>query len=493
MNLHYKDIALKMKVKIQSFGGFLSSMIMPIIGIFIAWGLLTSFFIPTGWTPNSTLAGMVGVGIKYLIPILIGFFAGKKIYSIRGGAISALIASAVIAAGDSEIFKSIAGKESVMILGVMILSPLAALVLKHTEKNWIHKIKPGFEMLVNNFYLGILGFLLCFPAFYFSAYIIAYINVFLSLIVGKMQEHKLYPIVAIVVEPAKVLFLNNAINHGIFTPLGTQEVQNSGKSILFLLESNPGPGLGILLAWLIFGKDKTVKSQAGSSSIIHLFGGIHEVYFPFVLLKPILIIAAIAGGVVGNTIFQIFDVGAVAPVSPGSIIAQYIQVKKTGMDLAGLSLGIFVSAISSFLVSLVILYFSKIKQKFFKKETKNKNIDLEQAQQLSRSLKLSDNSKKENKVLDFSKIWFICDAGMGSSVMGSGILKKLLKEENLNNIEVLHKSISNIDKTEKCIITISSLADRIKAQNPDAHYFIINQFLDLKGYKNIINEIKNKK
>ncbi|WP_337972418.1 hypothetical protein [Mesomycoplasma hyorhinis] len=220
MNLNYKQLALNMKVKIQNFGGFLSSMIMPIIGIFIAWGLLTSFFIPTGWTPNTTLSGMVAVGIKYLIPILIGFLAGKKIYQIRGGAISALIAAAVIAAGDSDIFKSIAGKESVMILGVMILSPLAALALKHSEKLWINKIQPGFEMLVNNFYLGILGFLLCFPAFYFSAYVIAYINVFLSLIVSKMQENKLYPIVAIVVEPAKVLFLNNAINHGIFSPLG---------------------------------------------------------------------------------------------------------------------------------------------------------------------------------------------------------------------------------------------------------------------------------
>lgn len=493
MNLNYKQLALNMKVKIQNFGGFLSSMIMPIIGIFIAWGLLTSFFIPTGWTPNTTLSGMVAVGIKYLIPILIGFLAGKKIYQIRGGAISALIAAAVIAAGDSDIFKSIAGKESVMILGVMILSPLAALALKHSEKLWINKIQPGFEMLVNNFYLGILGFLLCFPAFYFSAYVIAYINVFLSLIVSKMQENKLYPIVAIVVEPAKVLFLNNAINHGIFSPLGIQEVQSSGKSILFLLESNPGPGLGILMAWLIFGKDKTVKTQAGSSSIIHFFGGIHEVYFPFVLLRPILIIAAIAEGVVGNALFQIFNVGAAAPVSPGSIIAQYIQVKKDALDIAGLSLGIFASALTSFLVSVIILYFDKIKAKFLKKEVKSNNIDLAKAQELSKSMKLKKEEQIEEKVLDFSKIYFVCDAGMGSSVMGSGILKKLLKEENMNNIEVLHKSISNIDKSEKCIITISSLADRIKSKNPDAHYFIINYFLDLQGYKNIINEIKNKK
>ncbi|GAB1879320.1 hypothetical protein MPTA8674_1350 [Mycoplasmoides pneumoniae] len=244
--------------------------------------------------------------------------------------IAVIIAIAVIAAGQTEAFTKIVGQKSVMFLCVMIFVPIAALILKHTEKFWIHRIKSGFEMLVNNFYLGFLGFALIFPSFYLSIYLIGYIQLGLKLLVEIMQQYKLYPIAAIVIEPAKVLFLNNAINHGVLTPLGLQQVRDSGKSILFLLESNPGPGLGLLVAFLIFffKRDKKLSSNAASSGPIHLFGGIHEVYFPFVLLKPVLILATIAGGVVGNGILQIFNAGTIAPVSPGSVIAGFLQIKK---------------------------------------------------------------------------------------------------------------------------------------------------------------------
>ncbi|WP_025755441.1 PTS mannitol transporter subunit IICB [Mycoplasmopsis cricetuli] len=498
----------KTKVKFQVFGGFLAAMIMPIIGIFIAWGLGTSFFIPTGWLPNKDLSGFVGVGIIYLIPILIGFLGGKKIYGTRGAVIGALVTASVIAAGQSNIYKSIIYNidikntmelekqgGSIMILGAMIFVPLAALTLKHTEKYWIKSIKPGFEMLINNFYLGILGFILVCISFYSSTYSLSYLTKGLGILVKSMEKYKLYPILSFIIEPAKVLFLNNAINHGVFTPIGTEIAKETGKSILFLLESNPGPGFGILIAYILFSKDKTSKAQAGSSGIIHLFGGIHEVYFPFILAKPMLIFAAIGGGVVGNSIFQLFDVGAVAPVSPGSIIAQFLQVEKTGLSVSGLVIGIVSSATASLFISFLIFKFQIFKKfiyKLLKKEYHEKEIDIKQA--INKTTQMKNESKNilnSTKKIDYSQIYFVCDAGMGSSAMANGILRKLLKENNLNEIEVKHKSITDMNGNEKVVVINETLYQRALEKNKNAKYFILKNFLAKEEYQKIIEQIKN--
>lgn len=477
-----KNLSKNLKVKLQVFGGSLSSMIMPIIGIFIAWGLLTSFFIPTGWLPNEELATMVKIGITYIIPVLICYLGGYKIYKMRGGSIAGLVAIAAIAAGQSATFNQIIGTEggAPMLLAVMIFGPLAALTLKHTEKYWISKIPAGFEMLINNFYLGILGFIMLFPVYYLSVYGVGYLIKGLGSITNAIGQWKIYPLVAIIVEPAKILFLNNAINHGVFTTLGIAEVEQTGKSILFLLESNPGPGLGLLLSYVIFNKDRNTKGQAASSVPIHLFGGIHEVYFPFALLKPILIIALIAGGMFGNAMFQTFGVGAVAPVSPGSVIAQYIQVDKSAMSIVGLTFGIFGSAVVTLLVSWLLIFASKI----FKSKNSRK---FEEVQNLVKKNKLG--SKGETKI-SFEKIVFVCDAGMGSSVMGAAILRKEIQKANLTNIEVTNKSISNLDGKEAVIVTIETLEARVREKNPDSKIIAIKQFLNKSAYQEIIEEIK---
>ncbi|WP_391591512.1 PTS system, mannitol-specific transporter subunit IICB [[Mycoplasma] cavipharyngis] len=480
----FKLTLSKIKLKIQSLGTLLSSMILPIIGIFIAWGLLTSFFVDKGWAPNKLLASMVGIGITYVIPIIIAFLGGKKIYDMRGGAIAALVSIAAVAAGQSTTFVSITSGAAPMILATMIFGPLSALILKHTEKFWIHKIKPGFEMLVNNFYLGFLGFGLLFPVFYTSIYGIGYLQVGLKTIVEAMQQYKLYPLAAIFIEPAKVLFLNNAINHGVFTPLGIAEVSSNGKSILFLLESNPGPGLGILLAFSILmrKKNKNLSSQALSSVPIHLFGGIHEVYFPFVLLRPILILAAIGGGVIGDSVLQIFNVGANAPVSPGSIIAGYIQINKTANDVIGYTLAIVLSAITSALLSWFILFFNDIIKKI---KNKNHRSDLSNVVELPKVQKLSTTQK-----INLNLITFACDAGMGSSVMGATIFRKLLKDNAVKKINVVNQSIANLTN-EKFVVTITALADRVRAKVPDAQVYTVDQFLNKNAYLEIIKIIKN--
>ncbi|WP_010321500.1 PTS mannitol transporter subunit IICB [Mesomycoplasma ovipneumoniae] len=473
------------KTKIQSFGGLLGQMIMPIIGIFIAWGLLTSFFIPTGWTPNKDLAAMVGVGITYIIPILICFLGGYKIYKIRGGAIAGVVAIAAVAAGQSEIFIKITGGTAPMLVAVMLFGPISALILKHTEKFWINKIPSGYQMLANNFYLGILGFVLLFPTYYLSIYFIGYFIKSLGFLTQKMGEWKLYPLIALIVEPAKILFLNNAINHGVFTTLGTIQVTETGKSILFLLESNPGPGLGLLLFYLIFSKEKNIKGQTASSIPIHFLGGIHEVYFPFAILKPVLILSLNAGGIFGNSMLQIFNVGAVAPVSPGSIIAQYIQVEKSTNSLVGITIAIFGSAIVTLISAWTINFLVKLLNK---KKLKNENLDINNAKKMIESEK---SKIKNTQELNSKKIVFACDAGMGSSVMAASILRKVLKDNNIVDIEVYNLAIADLTGQEELIITIESLEDRVRSKNSRATIISLSQFLDKKAYENIAAQLKN--
>lgn len=333
------------RARVQRFGGFLAGMVMPNIGAFIAWGLITALFIPTGWTPNETIASLVDPIILYLLPILIAYTGGRMVHGQRGAVIAAVAVMGVIVATDKPQF-----------LGAMIVGPLAAVVLKYFDKLVDGRIKSGFEMLVNNFSLGIIGGAAAIGAFFGIAPVTTALTNGLGGAVGFLVDRGLLPLASILIEPAKILFLNNAINQGILTPLGADAVRESGKSILFMLESNPGPGLGILLAFLFFGP-RAIRPSAPAAIIVQFFGGIHEIYFPYVLMKPVLIIAAIAGGATGITVFLLTGVGLVASPSPGSIIA-YTLVAARG-DLLWIYLGILLSAAVSFVVASVLMGFGR--------------------------------------------------------------------------------------------------------------------------------------
>jgi PTS system mannitol-specific IIC component len=299
----------KMKEKIQVFGRFLSGMVMPNIGAFIAWGIITTLFIPTGWLPNETFAAMVGPMITYLLPLLIAYTGGKMVGGGRGGVIGAIAAMGVITASDIPMF-----------LGAMIVGPLAGWVIKKFDNAVEGRIPAGFEMLVNNFAIGILGALLAIVGFLGFAPIITGATNVMASGVQFFVDSGLLPVASLFIEPAKVLFLNNAINHGILSPMGIQQVEEVGKSIFFLMEANPGPGLGILLAYCFVGKG-SAKSSAPTAVIIHFLGGIHEIYFPYILMNPTLLLPAIVGGASGIFTLNLFNAGLAAPASPGSIIA----------------------------------------------------------------------------------------------------------------------------------------------------------------------------
>lgn len=293
-----------MKVKIQRFGSYLSGMIMPNIGAFIAWGIITALFIPAGWFPNPQLNTLVSPMITYLLPLLIAYTGGKMIYDHRGGVVGATAAIGVIVGADIPMF-----------LGAMIMGPLGGYLIKQLDRVFKDKVRQGFEMLINNFTAGIIGAVLTIIAFYAIGPVVLSLNKLLAAGVEVIVHANLLPIASVFVEPAKVLFLNNAINHGILSPIGIEQAAKAGKSILFLVEANPGPGLGILLAYMFFGKGSS-RSTAPGAAIIHFFGGIHEIYFPYILMKPMLILAAIAGGASGLLTFSIFNAGLVAASSP---------------------------------------------------------------------------------------------------------------------------------------------------------------------------------
>ena len=397
-----------MKEKVQVFGRFLSGMVMPNIGAFIAWGLITALFIETGWCPNEKLAQFVTPMSTVLLPLLIAYTGGSAVAGQRGGVIGAIATMGVIVGSDIPMF-----------IGAMIVGPLAAWIIKKFDKAVEGHIKAGFKMLVNNFSLGIIGAILACLAMYGVAPLVTGMNSVMRAGVDVFVSHGLLPLASIFIEPAKVLFLNNAINHGILSPMGIQQVEETGKSIFFLLEANPGPGLGILLAYCIAGKGNA-KSSAPGAVIIHFLGGIHEIYFPYILMNPLLLISVIAGGASGIFCFNLFNVGLTAPASPGSIIAIMMMAEKH--SYFGLIVGVAVAALVSFAISVPILKFMS-KDTSLEDAQRQKDAMKKQAKGIAAETAATVPAANTGKV---TKIAFACDAGMGSSFV---VLKSIRSDQ----------------------------------------------------------------
>ncbi|MFD0904181.1 mannitol-specific PTS transporter subunit IIC [Actinomadura sediminis] len=336
-----------LRATVQRFGGKLAGMVMPNIGAFIAWGLITALFIPTGWLPNEDLAELVDPMIKLLLPVLIGYTGGRMVHGQRGAVVGA-VATVGIAVGA----------EQPMFLGAMIIGPLTAYLLKLFDELVQDRVRTGFEMLVDNFSAGILGAAMAVAGRAVIGPVMGTVSDWAGDAVGWLVEHNLLPLTSLLVEPAKVLFLNNAVNHGVLTPLGVQQATETGKSVLFMIESNPGPGIGVLLAYLFFGP-KRLRPSVPAAAIIQFFGGIHEIYFPYVLMKPRMILAAIAGGMTGVAIFAATGAGLVASPSPGSIFAYLAQTPRGAGNWLGVYGGLLASAAVSFGVGAALLGFGR--------------------------------------------------------------------------------------------------------------------------------------
>ena len=488
-----------LRVGIQKVGTFMSGMIMPNIPALIAWGILTAFVIDVGWTPNAALATMVGPMIHYLLPILIAVQAGRMVYQDRGAVVAAIAVFGVIAGSDFLIAQFNAGLaegegelgQVHMFIGAMIMGPLAAWVMKHLDRLWEGKIKAGFEMLVNMFSAGIAGFGLGVLGFYVLAPVINWFMSVLSGAVGWLVENGLLPLTSVLIEPAKVFFLNNAINHGVLTPLGLAQSETDGKSILFLLEANPGPGLGVLLAFTFFGVG-AARATAPGAAIIQFLGGIHEVYFPYVLMKPALLLAVIAGGATGVTTNVLFQSGLRAPAAPGSIIAVLFQT--AGDSYLGVILSVILSAAVTFAVSAPILLASR-KRDLAAEAAGADGFGAAVAQTAANKGKassaLSGLTAAGGAVIaptaDIRRIVFACDAGMGSSAMGASVLRNKFKAAGITDIDVTNKAIANLDASADLVITQQQLTDRAKQRAASAVHVSVDNFMNSPRYDEVVN------
>jgi PTS system mannitol-specific IIC component len=473
-------------------------MIMPNIAAFIAWGFITAFFIESGWIPvpglggfgtdpatGETYTGIVGPMIRYMLPLMIAAQGGRMVYSVRGGVVAVVATMGVIVSTGQPMF-----------LGAMVMGPLAAYLMKKLDQLWDGKIKPGFEMLVNNFSAGIFSAALAVVGFFLFGPVFVTVSKALGTAVNWLIAHSLLPLASLIIEPAKVLFLNNAINHGVLTPLGVAQAVQQGKSILFLLEANPGPGLGLLLAFSVFGTGMA-KSTAPAAAIIQFFGGIHEIYFPYVLMKPLTLLATISGGMVGILTLTIFDAGLRAPAAPGSIIAVLVQTPRD--SVVGVVLSVLLAATTSFIVASLILRMSRKKDEGdlaaatasmeAMKGKKSSVAGMLTTQEVEAEA-VEEEHEAKSRTAPIHNIVFACDAGMGSSAMGASILRNKVKKAGFDDVTVVNVAIANLTDNVDLVVTHQDLTERARGGAPSAQHVSVDNFMNSPKYDAIVDELK---
>lgn len=449
-----------MKNTLSRFGKFLSGMVMPNIGAFIAWGLITALFIEKGWFPNAQLASIQPYMLSYLLPVLIAAQGGKMVGGDRGRVMGAIAVMGCIA--------GVGGVDGQpMLMGAMVMGPLAGWFIKKLDEALDGRMPVGFEMLINNFSIGIFGMLLAIFGYYAIGPVMSGILAILSAGVDFLIAHSLLPLVSVFLEPAKVLFLNNAINHGVFTPIGAEQVQMLGKSIMYMLETNPGPGLGVLLAYWFFSKDVTTRQSAPGAVVIHLFGGIHEIYFPYILMNPAVILAPIVGNAAAILFFSIMGAGLNGPAAPGSIIAFMMMTPRDSMITS--LLGIIIAAGVSFLIASPIVKMSGAK-------------NLDEATSQMQSMKAEAKGMAVSGAAPavsgaaVKKVVFSCDAGMGSSAMGATKFRNRIKAAR-PDLTVTNSSVDNIPADADVVVCQRVLAERARTCAPQVTLVTIDNFL----------------
>ena len=458
--------------RIRKFGGHMSGMVMPNLGAFVGWGLLAALFIPTGWIPNEKLNEMVGPILNYLLPLLIGYTAGYNIHGQRGGVIGAFTTMGVIVGSDITMFS-----------GAMIMGPFSSWLLKKFDRAVEGKIKPGFEMLINNFSLGILGFALAILGYFIIGPVVNAIIAFLTAGINFLIAKKLIPLLAVFMCPAQVLFLNNAVNHGIISPIAFAQAQEAGKSLMFLLDSNCGPLLGTLCSIAVFGKGKA-KETAPMAMFIAGIAGIGEVYFPFVLANPIMIFATMGGLATSLLLLVVLGGGLVGMPSPGSLINIALMTPKDAAVANVLAIG------AGFAVALLIGSFIL---KTIGSPEEEADLAVAGVDMGTKAAKPEAALKKHKPSLGGAIRYIIvaCDSGMGSSAMGASVLKNRLQKEGYKNIKVKNSSASQIDPDADMIITLEGLIERAKlsVDNTGKEFLAINNFLKEADYDRALEVI----
>lgn len=411
-----------MRNAIHKFGKFYSNIMINMIGIFIFVGILSVIFGDYGWAPNENIYAISQFVYSYVIPALIAYAAGNhmgQIYEKRldvpktginhaGGAIAVMAAAGIMIAD-----------KNCAILGAMILGPICGLLWKHVLEPLTRKAVQGMEMLTRNLVAAVVGAAFSIAAYYVLTPMLSAVTHVIMMGVDWLIAHKLICLTSILIEPAKVFFLNNSIHHGILLPLAMQQAEQSGSSMLFLLETNPGPGLGVLFAlWL---SNRKKRKEYAAYMFVECIGGIHEIYFPEVLANLWLLLALIPGGMAGTLCMSVFHVASAGLVSPGSILTVLFM---SGHHVLAT---LFAVAIST-AVSCAIAFF------ILKRQGKWCTEAAISAQEEKKEEVQEKRQMLEKGQMQEIKIGFICDAGVGSSAMGAALFRRKLKEEGMDGI-----------------------------------------------------------
>jgi PTS system mannitol-specific IIC component len=453
-----------MRTALQRAGGFLAGMVVPNIAAFIAWGLITALFIPTGWLPHPRLARLVDPMILVLLPVLIGFTGGRLVHGLRGGVVGAVATMGVVA-----------GSAIPMFIGAMVMGPLGGLIVRAFDRLADRRVPAGFEMLVANFSAGIIGMALSLGGLLVVEPVVAAATTGLASGARWLTAAGLLPLLALIIEPGKVLFLNNAINHGLLAPLGVAQARETGRSIFFLLETNPGPGFGLLLAYALAGRGAARASSPGAM-IIQFFGGIHEIYFPYVLMNPATLAAVVVGGLTANLAFVATGAGLLATPSPGSIFAEVALTPRGG--LAPVLLGIAVGAAASCLVAIPIL-----------RLVRNEEDDAALGQARDRVQELKAASRAPAPKARPGTVYFACEAGMGSSVLAVSIFKSKLEEAGVV-LDVTHAAVHELPPSAEVVIAHSSLSARVREVAPGAAVYAVDDLVRSPVYDELIAALR---
>lgn len=444
-----------MKKKIHKIGRFYSSIIMRNMGLFIFTGFLSVLFQEQGWFPGKDIYAISKLVYNIMIPVCISYAGGAKISGQTGGVLAVLAASGMLY-----------GNITSPVLAGMIAAPVGGIVWKHCEK-WIRKYAgSSVQMLTKNLLVGALGGILAAGGYYGLSAVLAVIGNTISAGMEFFWTHKLWAGICVFIEPVKVFFLNNVVNHGVLVPLGMQQLQEEGSSVLFLLETNPGPGFGMLAALYI--AKKSEKGMYATAMAAEFVGGIHEVYFPIVLSNLWLMIPLMISSACAGLWFGAVGAGASGPVSPGSIVTILMMSGKN--SFLKVAAGVFISAAVSFGISFLVLKFS---EKPLEKQNPEEVI-----------------AKKEEKQMPVHKIGFICDAGVGSSAMGAALFRRKAAKNDIADLEVEAYACDQLPDSLDLIVCQKDFRKMLPPKAESMEIFTVDSLLDQAAHDRLLETIR---
>lgn len=457
---------------IHRVGKFYSSIFIDNIGLILFAGILSVLFQEHGWLPNHEIYGISQMVYTLVLPLQISYAGGKKVGEHTGGIVAILFAVGILYRDPNS-----------AILAGMIAAPIGGYLWIKMEKNVRKWIPSSMQMLGKNLLVGVLGGILSVGGYYLISPAISKLMILLSMGLQLLMKYRLSGVICIFIEPLKVFFLNNVINHGVLVPLGIQQAQKWGESVLFLIETNPGPGLGMLAAHFYYYKNR--RGQYAALTFAEAVGGIHEVYFPMVLSDFRLLIPLILGSVAGTVWFDFMNAGVGSAISPGSVITVLLMAGKG--NVIKILAGILISAGAAYIGTRILLEISQ-------KNSVNVNLDKNKIipENLKMKTELSVDPSDEFVKKPIHKVGFICDAGIGSSAMAAALFRKELVQQGIIGIRAEAYASDRIPEELDLLVCQHDFAFGLSNVAKEKELFFVDNLMDTAVYQSLAEMIRKR-